>query len=486
MFYPCTAFVPFPVRSAAPVALVLACLWSTGIQFQPPVGTTNDRPAALPQSVEVVGKVVDAETGKPVEAFITQAGKFDPKDPKKVTWGFTETRNTSGGFSATIRWNEGWTARILADGYVPQPVLSEAPPAGELRLQTVIRLKKGRTFRGRVVDYLGKPVKDASVFAVRSIGMTLAGGRAVNAFDGEEDRTVRGAKTDFEGRFELALSVAAGAGHAAGDPQASAGATPGLAFSSAALDAWPVPLPEGDAEAVVRLPSPTRVEIRYDIKGSDEEASVFVQSVMHDVDAWKGFEIVRHIPIRNQGRVEVTSLPPGRYQFARSRMIRHGNIGQGYFLDRQFVEVVSGKTTPISFVRTTGTRLGGSVEWDEGTKLTGVILSVRKAASLEDPPSERLFPHLFDARLLRVSSNDGPREQPEIAGNRGLFLTEQIPPGTYEVHAEGYAPLTPEQGRRTGLVMAALTAHSTVKVPESGVVRSLKLKLKKPAPPAKR
>jgi hypothetical protein len=486
MSHPCTTFVAFLVRSAAPVALVLAGLWSTGVPFQPPVGTTNDRPAASPQSVEVVGKVVDAETGKPVEVFITQAGHFDPKDPKNVTWGFSETRNTSGGFSATIRWNEGWTARILADGYVPQPVLGEAPPAGRVRIETVIRLKKGRKVRGRVLDHLGKPVMDASVFAVRSNGMTLAGGRAVHSFDGEEDRTVRGAKTDPEGRFELALSVAAGQGRPAGDPPASAGATPGLAISSPALDAWPVPLPEGDAEAVIRLPSPTRVEIRYDIKGSDDEASVFVQSVMHDVDAWKGFEVVRHIPVPNQGRVELTSLPPGRYQFARSRMVRHGDIGHGYFLDRQFVEVVSGKTTPISFVRTAGTRLAGSVEWDEGTKLTGVILSVRKVASPEDPPSERLFPHLFDARLLRVSSNDGPREEPEIVGNRGLFLTERIPPGTYEVHAEGYAPLTPEQERRTGLVTATLTAQSTVKVPESGVVPSLKLELKKPAPPAKR
>ena len=207
------------------------------------------------------------------------------------------------------------------------------------------------------------------------------------------------------------------------------------------------------------------MEIRYDIKGSDEEASVFVQSVMHDVDAWKGFEIVRHIPIRNQGRVELTSLPPGRYQFARSRMIRHGNIGRGYFLDRQFVEVVSDRVTPISFVRTTGTRLAGSVEWDEGTKLTGVILSVRKVASPQDSSSERLFPHLFDVRLLRVASNDGAQEKPEIVGNRGLFLTERIPPGTYEIHAEGYSPLTPEQKRRTGIVRPTLTAQSTVIVP---------------------
>jgi hypothetical protein len=93
---------------------------------------------------------------------------------------------------------------------------------------------------------------------------------------------------------------------------------------------------------------------------------------------------------------------------------------------------------------------------------------------------------LFDAQLLRVSSSDGPGAKPEIVGNRGLFLTERIPPGTYEVHAEGYAPLTPEQERRTGLVGATLTAQATVKIPESGVVPSLKLELKKPAAPAKR
>jgi hypothetical protein len=442
----------------------------------------------VPQAVEVSGKVVDAETGEPVEAFITQAGKFDPKDPKNVTWGFTETRDTSGEFRATIKWNEGWTARIVADGYVPQPVLSEAPPAGKDRIETVIRLKKGRTVRGRVLDHLGKPVKDASVFAARPNGMTLAGGRAVHAFDGEVDPTVRGAKTDSEGRFELAVSVPAEQTQRrpAGDPPASPGATPGLAVSSPALDAWPVPLPEGEAELVIRLPSPTRVEIRYDIEGGDEEASVFLQSVMHAVDAWKGFEIVRQIPVRNRGRVALTSLPPGRYQFARSRMLRHGNMVQGLFLDRQFVEVVSDKTTRVSFVRTTGSRLKGSVEWDEGTKLTGVIISVRKAASPGDPPSERLFPHLFDARLLRVSSNGGSQEKPEIVGNLGLFLTERIAPGTFEVHAEGYAPVTPDQERSSGLPMAALTAQATVTVPESGVVPSLKLKLKHPTPPANR
>jgi hypothetical protein len=39
-----------------------------------------------------------------------------------------------------------------------------------------------------------------------------------------------------------------------------------------------------------------------------------------------------------------------------------------------------------------------------------------------------------------VSSNDGPREKAEIVGDRGLFLTERIPPGTYEAMPRAMRP----------------------------------------------
>jgi hypothetical protein len=492
MFDPAPAIVALKNLRAALAALVVTCLWASLVQAAPPGASQDDPPAAAPPSVEIFGKVVDDETGKPVEGFITQAGHFDPKDPKNVTWGFSETRNSSSSsFSATIKWNEGWTARILADGYIPQPVISEAPRGGKNRIEMVIRLKKGRTVRGRVLDHLGQPVKDVSVFAIRPVNLTLAGGKAVNSFDGEEDKTVRGVKTDAAGRFELSVGDPPAPSRPAGDPAAAdgnaapaAGKRPGLVVSSPALDAWPAPLPEGDTEAVIRLPAPTQVEIRYGIEGSDDEATVFLQSVMHEVEAWKGFEIIRHIPIPNKGRVELGSLPPGRYQFARSRTLRHGNIGQGHFLDRQFVEVASDRTTTISFERPTGARLKGSVEWDEGTKLTGVIINVRKALAPDASPGDRHFPPLFDSRLLRVSANADSKEKAEIVGNHGLFLTERIPPGVYEVHFEGYAPLTAEQERRTGLIGPTLTAQATVTVPESGAVPSLKIALKKRAPSA--
>jgi len=122
--------------------------------------------------------------------------------------------------------------------------------------------------------------------------------------------------------------------------------------SSPTLDAWPVPLPKGDAEAVIRLPPPARVEIHYDIEGGEEEATVFLQSVMHDVDAWKGFEIIRHLSVKNQGHIEPLTLASPRAGTSSRAAGRSatGTSGRAIFLDRQFVEVVGDKTSPISFV----------------------------------------------------------------------------------------------------------------------------------------
>jgi hypothetical protein len=74
----------------------------------------------------------------------------------------------------------------------------------------------------------------------------------------------------------------------------------------------------------------------------------------------------------------VAPLPSGvKYGFPTRTPFRHGE-------NRGFVSPwhLSGRVLP------NGTSLAGSVGWDEGTKLTGVILSVRKVASPDDPPNE--------------------------------------------------------------------------------------------------
>ena len=136
--------------------------------------------APVNKTVTIRGTVVDDETGEPIGRLITQAGKFDPADPTKVTWGYSEGRSSArdGSFSTTVRWAEGWTARILADGYVPQPVITAAPPADKDEIEVTIRLKRGRLVRGRGARSRGQAGEGAAVFAIGPTGLNLAAGQA--------------------------------------------------------------------------------------------------------------------------------------------------------------------------------------------------------------------------------------------------------------------------------------------------------------------
>ena len=188
-----------------------------------PVEKAAENPAEKPaaKTVTVRGKVLDDATGEPIGKLITQAGKFDPADPKKVTWGYSEGRSSArdGSFSTTIRWADGWTARILADGYIPQPVIASAPPDDKDDIEVVIRLRRGPKVRGVVLDHAGKPLKDAAVFAIGPTGVNLAGGQA-------RDDEAQGARTDADGRFEVFT-----------------GEAKSLAVSHANFDAWPAAIP---------------------------------------------------------------------------------------------------------------------------------------------------------------------------------------------------------------------------------------------------
>jgi len=396
-----------------------------------------DKKKTPAKRITVRGKVVDDETGEPVAPLIIQAGKFDPADPTNVTWGFSEGRSGSrdGSFSTTVRWTEGWTARIIADGYVPQPVLTEPPPPDKDTIEVVIRLKKGRIVRGRVLDHNDRPVKGAAVFAIGPTGLNLAGGKAWMWLGREDDRNT-GAHTDEFGRFEL-----------------SAGQAKSLAVSSPGLDAWPSPVPE-EGEALIRLPAPARIDVLYRIEGGDEESKIFYELLPHHTPGFEGLASSRTLPVKNGGRLELAAMPPGKYQFCREKMNRLGQFEIGAMLERQFLELKPGETRTIQHVRQKGARLRGRVTWPEGTELAGVVVSVKSEKTEKDPFGGREWQTTYDSR---TTAKDGG------------FLTERIAPGRYLLVAEGYTPLTDEQ-RSFGAIGPAFRAETTVQVPESGEV----------------
>lgn len=407
------------------------------------------------KSITVRGKVIDDETGKPIERLITQAGKFDPADPSQVTWGYSEGRSSArdGSFSTTVRWAEGWSARILADGYIPQPVITAQPPADKDEIVVTLRLKRGRLVRGEVLDHAGKPVKGAAVFAIGPTLLYLAAGEAWSSL-GEKDNEAKPVHTDDAGRFEL-----------------PAGEATSVGVSHVSFDAWPAEIPaEGDL--LIKLPQPARVDVELDIEGAAKDSAVFYQLLTEKTPGFGRLQSMRELSIANGGKLTLAALPPGKYQFCRNVMNRLPDMGVGAMLDREFIEIKAGETTSIRWVRDKGARLRGKVVLPAATEMSGVIVSVKAEKAVKDP---------FDGHEWQTIYSS------QVAAKDGMFLTERIAPGTYLVKADGYKKKKPEDhlSGRLGLTAPSHGASIKVEVPAEGelVVEGLLLKPVEPALP---
>ena len=407
------------------------------------------------EQIEISGHVVDDATGEPVTNFSIQGGHVDDKDPAKITWGYslsTRGRNPKGEFSTRLRWSAGWRSRIIAGGYVSQPILTELHKDGALKITgLVIRLKRGRQVSGRVLDHAGKPVKDAGVYVVNpSIG-NLTGGRAVE-HDGEEDKKAVRVATDADGAFTVT-----GIGE---DAQR-------IAITSSALDLWIVSVPEGDAAGdnlEIRLPQPGRLVVHYDIAGAPDKARLFMQLHTWEMPGWRGVTNNRHDPIQQHVETVLDNLPPGDYTIDRTKPL--GLKHEEAWLDRRTVKVESGKTAVIDFVRPKGAPITGQVvglDQGEVAKAQPTRVYVR----VVPPEGDRWGHPVLDS--VGIEPGDKPMD--------GRFTTERIPPGRYKVRAEVFIPATEEQSRSTGIVPPAFEGEAFVTVPEEGLPEPVKIPL---------
>lgn len=423
------------VSGEKPAPLALKDIATVNVKAPAPPA---EKPAA--KTTTIRGKVLDDVTGEPVGKIIIQGGKFEPGNPKKVTWGYSEGRSSSrdGSFSTTVRWGEGWTARVVADGYVPQPVLTSAPPDDKDEIEVTIRLKRGPTVRGTVLDHEGNPVKGASVFAIGPTGLNLAAGQA-------RDNETQSVQTDAEGRFELPI-----------------GEANSVAVSHAAFDAWPAAIP-AEGEVTIRLPEPARIDVDLAIDGADKESEIFLQLLTEGRTEFAGLRLEREVTMANPGKLSLAALPPGRYQLGRSVMNHLGEIGMGAFLEREFFELKAGETKTIHFVRDRGAKVRGKITWPADTKLMGTVVAVR---------SERAGKSPFDDHEWTTTYAS------TTAAADGAFLTERIAPGKYLLVASAYMPLTPEQRFQSGAILPSYRAEIKIEVPADGelVVEDLALK----------
>lgn len=391
----------------------------------------------------VQGTVVDDKTGEPVTSFLIQAGKVESEDPLKITWGYSQRRSSAakkGKYQAYIRWHDGWTARVLADGYLPYPIVTKAPPKKDGTLNLEIRLKRGQLIRGRVLDHDGKPVSDAAVFAIGPTGLHVSGKASVDSWNGKPDGRTKPVLTDGKGQFEI-----------------PAGSAESLAVSTNQVDAWESDLPKDGEELLIKLPEPGQLTIRYQIDGAGEKTDLFLQLLSHKSEDFKKLYWQKKLSIKNGEQLVLKNLPPASYDVCRYRMLRTGQMGMGRMLDRTHITIVSGKEARVEFTRPNGKPVKGRV--------TGIPDDVPVALVFVKAVKE-------DGEVERFDLSDGL-----TVDKTGEFTTEPLLPGKYLFEGEGYPPLTPDEQRTTGIRSARYKAKLEFTVPASGTVEPIELKL---------
>ncbi len=179
--------------------------------------------AGAPPSTNYVGvwfsgHVVDDETGNLMTNFLMQLGVLDPRKSPEVIWsdgplaepnfigGQWSRSPEAGGFwgmESIGSEQKGW-ARILAGGYLKQPVTPE-PVAGYADVHGLtVRMKRGPELTGVVLDHSGQPSAGARVFLVDAPKLAVRDGAAAWWFaTGGVQLQNDSATTGPSGRFAL-------------------------------------------------------------------------------------------------------------------------------------------------------------------------------------------------------------------------------------------------------------------------------------------
>ena len=149
---------------------------------------------------KLTGSVIDAETGKPITHFAVRVNKTETIGKganyvQDARW--TQVGNPDGKFEVELVGPGVYQAQVSLDGYAWawSPTVRIEKPGGSGSVQ--IKVTKGGSLSGQVVDAAGKSVAGAKVIAfsmAKAIGM-----RMEKRFDGDAGAVT----TDAQGKFNL-------------------------------------------------------------------------------------------------------------------------------------------------------------------------------------------------------------------------------------------------------------------------------------------
>jgi beta-lactamase regulating signal transducer with metallopeptidase domain/HEAT repeat protein len=134
---------------------------------------------------------------------------------------------------------------------------------------------------------------------------------------------------------------------------------------------------------------------------------------------------VQNRSVVNPGEVVFENLPPGTYDFYRSKIFFLGDVGNGAMCDRQDVTLLPGESKTIRLVRKSGQRVAGAIH-GLPKDVPGAFITIRPAeySGLPQKKDQWKLP-TYDCLTCQNDAN---------------FLTGVLVPGDYKILAHAYRP----------------------------------------------
>jgi len=374
------------------------------VEFLPPARQPGAPSGPESSAVWFSGHVVDEATGEIITSFLLQNGVLDPRKSADVIWsdgplsepnfiGGRWSRNPEpGGFWGSQGLIDGtqmaW-ARIVASGYLNQPVTPE-PVAGYADVKDLtVWMKRGGEMTGVVLDHSGQPAAGARVLlidvpklAVRddAIGWWFASG-------GPQFQN-GAATTDAAGRFALRGDIKA--------------AKEIVVVSADSRMVWAVTNAGLTNDLKIALPEPATIIVRYDRPGDEPEARLSFRLLSEEMndDFRNAIKMVGgfYSNVANHGQIVLSNLTPGVYNFGRLKNLSLGNSTnnpdtnagraagriRGVSYEQRTIIVRPGEVKHVDLVRDAGFTISGQVTGLDATGALGAFVYVRPAGETND------------------------------------------------------------------------------------------------------
>ncbi len=346
---------------------------------------TTDLVLTLPGPTGIAGRVIDEETGSPVPRFTVRVQGI--RTSRAMSSGGIPERlfvTRDGAFVLLDLAEAAYDLRFEVNGFAPRKLDGVEVKAGEIRRDLEVKLRRGSTIRGLVVEReSGEPIDGAGI-AIESLA--------------KNDWLDVGSRTDERGRFEVE-GLEGGAFRLLARRDGFVPSTVG-----------PIEVPKaGLVEGIsISLSRGGAVEGSTLRSGgvTFEGGNVLARSLQESSEQ-------KDAPIGPQGRFRIEGLAPGKWTVVATRRPRAGEDWRGPWAEalRAVAVVEEGRTTEVDFgAVVAGCRVRIRVRRGEEP-----IARARVRLQPSGPPS--------DAWALALGEIEGE------TGEDGSALFDKVPPG---------------------------------------------------------